>query len=131
MEERKVEKQLPQITNSEWLIMKTLWENSPLKSRDIVDAVCKKSSWNNKTIETLLKRLVDKGAVGYKLINSKIREYYPLVSQEECIRVENETFLKKVYDGSVSMMMAHFLKQQKLSKEELDKLKKLIEENED
>lgn len=126
-----MEKQLPQITNSEWLIMKTLWENSPLKSRDIVEEVCKKSSWNNKTIETLLKRLVDKGAVGYNLINSKTREYFPLVSQEECIRVENETFLKKVYDGSVSMMMAHFLKQQKLSKEELEKLKKMIEENEE
>lgn len=126
-----MEKLLPQITDSEWLIMKALWEKSPLKNREIVETISKKSSWNNKTIETLLKRLVDKGAVGFNLINSKIREYYPIVSQEECIRVENETFLKKVYDGSVSMMMANFLKHQKLSREELEKLKRMIEENDE
>ncbi len=126
-----MDKSLPQITDSEWLIMKTLWEKSPLKNRDIVEAVSKKSSWNNKTIETLLKRLVDKDAVGYNQINSKTREYYPIVSQEECIRVENETFLKKVYDGSVSMMMANFLKHRKLSKEEIEKLKTMIEENDE
>ena len=126
-----MEKVLPQITDSEWLIMKALWEKSPLKNREIVETISKKSSWNNKTIETLLKRLVDKGAVGFNLINSKIREYYPSVSQEECIRVENETFLKKVYDGSVSMMMANFLKHQKLSREELEKLKRMIEENDE
>ena len=126
-----MEKSLPQITDSEWLIMKALWEKSPLKSRDIVETISKRSSWNNKTIETLLKRLVDKGAVGYNLISSKTREYYSIVSQEECIRVENETFLKKVYDGSVSMMMANFLKHQKLSKDEIEKLKRMIEENDE
>lgn len=126
-----MEKSIPQITDSEWLIMKALWEKSPLKNRDIVETISKKSSWNNKTIETLLKRLVDKGAVGYSLINSKTREYYPIVSKEECIRVENETFLKKVYDGSVSMMMANFLKHQKLSKDEIEKLKRIIEENDE
>lgn len=126
-----MEKSLPQITDSEWLIMKALWEKSLLKSRDIVEIISKRSSWNNKTIETLLKRLVDKGAVGYNLISSKTREYYPIVSQEECIRVENETFLKKVYDGSVSMMMANFLKHQKLSKDEIEKLKRMIEENDE
>ncbi|MFZ5988092.1 MAG: BlaI/MecI/CopY family transcriptional regulator [Bacillota bacterium] len=126
-----MEKNLPQITDSEWVIMKVLWNRSPLMNRDIVEEVSKKSTWNNKTIETLIKRLVDKGALGYNLIGSKIREYYPLVSQEECIRVENETFLKKVYDGSISMMMANFLKHQKLSKDELEKLKKMIDENDD
>ncbi len=126
-----MEKSLPQITDAEWLIMKVLWEKSPLKNREIVEAVSKKSSWSNKTIETLLKRLVDKGAVGYNHANSKAREYYPVVSQEECIRVENETFLKKVYDGSVSMMMANFLKHQKLSREEIQKLKRMIDENDE
>lgn len=117
---------LPQITDSEWVIMKVLWEKSHLLNRDIIKSVSERSTWNNKTIETLLRRLVDKGAVGYKLINSKVREYYPLVSHEECEKVESETFLKKVYDGSVSMLIAGLLKHQKVSKEELEKLKELI-----
>ncbi len=120
-------KPLPQITDSEWIVMKVLWEESPLLSRDIIKRVGEKSTWNNKTIETLLRRLVDKGAVGFSLINSKVREYFPLVSHEECEKVESETFLRKVYDGSVSMLMAGLLKHQKVSQEELEKLKKLID----
>ncbi len=120
-------KPLPQITDSEWIVMKVLWEESPLLSRDIIKRVGEKSTWNNKTIETLLRRLVDKRAVGFSLINSKVREYFPLVSHEECEKVESETFLRKVYDGSVSMLMAGLLKHQKVSQEELEKLKKLID----
>lgn len=120
-------KSVPQITDSEWVIMKVLWEKSPLLNRDIIKSVSERSTWNNKTIDTLLRRLVDKGAVGYHLINSKVREYYPLVSHEECEKVESETFLKKVYDGSVSMLIAGLLKHQKVSKEELEKLKELID----
>ncbi|MFZ5354546.1 MAG: BlaI/MecI/CopY family transcriptional regulator [Bacillota bacterium] len=119
---------IPQITDSEWLIMKVLWDKSPLLSREIIQSISEKSQWSSKTIETLLRRLVDKGAVGYKNINSKTREYFPLVSQEECIRDENETFLKKLYDGSISMMMSCFLKHQKVTKEELAELRKLLEE---
>lgn len=124
-----MEKEIPQITDSEWVIMKVLWDRSPLLNRDIVQTVSEKSKWNNKTIETLLRRLVDKGAVGFRNINSKVREYFPVVSQEECIRVESETFLNKVYEGSVSMMLAGFLKHQKLSREELEQLKKMIEQD--
>lgn len=120
-------KPLPQITDSEWIIMKVLWGESPLLSRDIIKRVGEKSTWNNKTIETLLRRLVDKQAVGFNLVNSKVREYFPLVSHEECEKVESETFLKKVYDGSVSMLIAGLLKHQKVSHEELEKLKKLID----
>jgi BlaI family penicillinase repressor len=119
-------KSLPQITDSEWVVMKVLWEKSPLLNRDIIKSVSERSKWNTKTIDTLLRRLVDKGAVGYKLINSKVREYFPLVSHEECEKVESETFLKKVYDGSVSMLIAGLLKHQKVSKEELEKLRELI-----
>lgn len=119
-------KPLPQIADSEWVIMKVLWEKSPLLNRDIIKIVSERSKWNSKTIDTLLRRLVEKGAVGYNLINSKIREYYPLVSHEECEKIESETFLKKVYDGSVSMLIAGLLKHQKVSEEELEKLRQLI-----
>ncbi len=118
---------LPQITDSEWVIMRVLWERSPLLNREIIKNVGERSKWNNKTIDTLLRRLVDKGAVGYNLINSKVREYYPLITHEECEKAESETFLKKVYDGSVSMLIAGLIKHQKVSKEELEKLRKLID----
>lgn len=122
-----MDKPMPQITDSEWVVMKVLWEKSPLLNRDIIKTVGERSTWNVKTIDTLLRRLVEKGAVGYRLINSKVREYFPLVSHEECEKVESETFLKKVYDGSVSLLIAGLIKHQKVSKEELEKLKELID----
>lgn len=126
-----MEKEMPQITDSEWVIMRVLWEKSPRMSREIIQAVSERSPWNHKTIETLLRRLVDKGAVGYRAAGAKAREYFPQVTQEECVRVESETFLQKVYDGSVSLMMASFIKQKKVSKEELERLRALLEENEE
>ncbi len=121
-----MDKKLPQIADAEWVIMMVLWKNSPLLNKDIIKSVSENRSWNNKTIETLLRRLVEKGAVGYNQINSKMREYFPLISQEECIRIESESFLKKVYNGSVSTFMEGLIKNKKVSKEELQKLKELI-----
>lgn len=118
---------IPQITDSEWVVMRVLWEQSPLLNRDILKLVSEKSKWNSKTIETLLRRLVDKGAVGYRLVNSKVREYYPMVSQEACEKVERESFIKKVYDGSVGMLIAGLLKNERLTPEELQKLRELID----
>ena len=124
-----MKKTLPQIADSELLIMKELWKKSPLMNRDIVRIISEKSQWSNKTIETLLRRLVDKKAVGYRQGESKVREYYPLINEEEYMEAESETFLEKVYNGSISMLISGFIKHKKISEEELNKLKELIDNN--
>lgn len=123
-------KQIPQISEAEWQIMKALWERSPLLNKDIIKAVSEKNTWNNKTIETLLRRLVEKGAVGYNLINQKVREYFPLISQEDCTKLESESFIQRVYDGSISMLLEGFLRHQKVSKDEIARLKSLLDSDE-
>nr|WP_205842237.1 BlaI/MecI/CopY family transcriptional regulator [Natranaerobius trueperi] len=55
--------------------------------------------------------------------------YYPMLSREECRITETETFLEKVYNGSVSMLVANFIKQDKLSQEEINELKKLLDDD--
>jgi len=109
-----------QITEAELEVMKILWEYGKATSSQIVE----------KTIQTLITRLVNKGAVGAEKINNKSFVYYPIVSEEQYKSYANKSFLQKLYNGSVSLMLASFVKEQKLSRKDLEFLKQLLDEEE-
>ncbi|MGI6706793.1 MAG: BlaI/MecI/CopY family transcriptional regulator [Clostridia bacterium] len=117
---------LPKISDAEWKVMKVLWKKSPLTAGEIVDALKPHTSWSPKTIHTLISRLVSKKAVAVNK-STPLHQYSPLVSEEECTLKETESFLKKVYDGSLHLLVAKFIKEEKLSPEELEELKKMLE----
>ena len=95
-------KEFPNISDAEWQVMKVLWERSPLTSTEIIDSLRDDTVWSPKTIHTLISRLVKKGAVGVGK-DSPLNRYFPLVTQEECRKVETKSFVQKVYDGSLQM----------------------------
>jgi BlaI family penicillinase repressor len=70
---------------------------------------------------------VKKGALGVNK-DAGLYEYYPLVSKEECMHQETKSFLQKVYDGSPYGLIANFVKNEKLSPEEIQELKCLLNE---
>jgi len=117
---------LPKISDAEWKVMKVLWKKAPLTAGEIVDALRPSTNWSPKTIHTLISRLVNKRAVEVNK-TTPLHQYVPLVSEEECTLKETESFLKKVYDGSLHLLVANFIKEEKLSPEELDELKKMLE----
>ena len=57
---------IPKIAESEWRIMKILWQRSPQRSHEIIDQLAGKVEWKPKTIKTLLNRLVNKKAIDFK-----------------------------------------------------------------
>ena len=116
------------ITESEWQVMKAIWEEPPRTLQDIL-ARLKQTEWSTTTIQTYLSRLVKKGALKTER-QGKGYLYYPAVSENVCQIAESKTFLSKVYDGSLSNMVMGFVQSGNLSKEELLELKKLIEEQE-
>lgn len=118
---------IPKISDAEWQVMKVLWKKSPLTAAQIIDTLQPETQWNRKTIHTLIRRLVKKEVLGIKTENPYM--YYPLLEEELCMKEETKTFLEKVYDGSLQLLMANFLKNEKLSKQEINKLKKLLDEN--
>ena len=120
-------KKLPRISESEWQVMKVLWGESPLTSRQIIEALSSKSTWKPKTIRTLLKRLLKKKAVGYKT-KGRIFQYYPLVTEAECARAESHSFLHRVYNGTLSRMVATYLESEDLSAEEIEELKRILDQ---
>ncbi|ABN53032.1 MAG TPA: BlaI/MecI/CopY family transcriptional regulator [Hungateiclostridium thermocellum] len=119
-----------QITEAELEVMKILWEYGKATSSQIVERLTETTEWKPKTIQTLITRLVNKGAVGAEKINNKSFVYYPIVSEEQYKSYANKSFLQKLYNGSVSLMLASFVKEQKLSRKDLEFLKQLLDEEE-
>lgn len=120
-------KVLPQISESELEVMKILWELGHATSSQIVDRLIKTTAWKPKTIQTLITRLVAKGAIKAEKTGTKAFLYTPLVGQGEYRAYASKSFLQKVYNGSLNLMVASFIKDQKITPAEIDSLKKLLD----
>ena len=122
---------IPQISDAEWEVMKVLWNKSPITSSEIIEELKDKTHWNPKTIHTLIRRLVDKGAIKASKSNNKYYLFQPAVTEKECTRLETKSFIKKVYNGSFNRLVANFIKDEKLSSKEIDELKDILDKMKD
>lgn len=114
------------ISDAEWEVMKVLWEKAPLTASEIIEKIRGRISWNPKTIHTLINRLVNKGAIGVNKSKTFYR-YKPLISEDECKKNETRSFIEKVYDGSGLLLVKNFLINEKLSVEEIEQLKRILD----
>lgn len=96
---------LPQISEAEFEVMKVVWKSAPINTNEITQQLLKTTSWSAKTIQTLIKRLVTKGALTYEK-QGRVFVYTPLVKEGEYINQESNTFLKRFYDGDISAMLS-------------------------
>lgn len=120
---------VPRISDTEWEIMRILWLKHPLTANEIIEQLgTADSGWHPKTARTLLARLVRKGALEYEA-QGRTYVYSPLVSEEDCVATASESFLDRVFGGSLKPMLAHFVEKQKLTRKDLEELKKLLDEN--
>lgn len=121
-------KNIPQISESELEVMKILWELGSATSSQIIDRLAQITEWKPKTVQTLITRLVSKGAIKAEKTGGKAFLYLPVIGENEYKTYANHTFLHKLYNGSVQLMMASFIKERKLSGAEIDSLRKLLDE---
>jgi len=115
------------ISDAEWLVMKVLWQESPLTASLITEHLQPETDWSPKTIQTLIARLVKKGALAVKK-DAGLNQYYPLLSKEQCMVDETKTFLQKVYNGSLHGLIANFVKNERFTAKEIEELKRLLDE---
>jgi len=113
------------IADAELPIMKVLWDKGSLPSPEIFADM----EGNKSTLKTLLQRLVAKGAVEATEINSRTYRYRAIVTREEYTNATSKNFLQKVFDGSAEKMLINFVKEEKIGREDLQKLLDLIEED--
>ncbi|WP_318505945.1 BlaI/MecI/CopY family transcriptional regulator [Bacillus sp. T3] len=124
-------KELPKISEAEFEVMKILWTNSPLSANEVVRMLEDQTDWNPKTVRTLLNRLVQKGAIAFQQEKGKVYAYYPIVSQDDYLQVETKSFLQRLYGGAFKPLLVHFLREEKLTREEIDELKQILDDQTD
>ena len=112
------------ISNAEQVVMEVLWEKSPQSAQEVIDTLAPKKDWNEKTVRTLLNRLLKKEILGFRK-ESKKYLYFPLISRKAYLQEESQHFLESWFDGKLSPLVFSFAEQE-LSKSELEELKKLL-----
>lgn len=118
-------KNLPQISEAEFKVMKIVWKYAPISTRDITEKLLQTTNWSPKTIQTLIKRLVTKGALTYEK-QSRMFIYTPAVKENEYIGQESNSFLKRYYNGDITAMVSAYIENDRLSESELDTLRSLL-----
>lgn len=116
---------VPGISDAEWMVMKVLWGKSPLTADDVVAALEDSTDWNPRTVKTLLNRLVRKKALGFEKQGRRYL-YFPIAEEVACMRAEGRSFLERVYGGALMPMLASFLEEEVLSKEEIAELRRML-----
>ena len=116
---------LPQISEAEYEVMKVVWKHAPTSTNEITQQLLKTTSWSPKTIQTLIKRLVNKGALSYEK-QSRMFVYTPMVKENEYIGQESNSFLKRFYGGNITAMVSAYLENDKLSEAEIETLRGLL-----
>lgn len=116
---------LPQISEAEYEVMKIIWKYAPISTNDITEKLLKTTSWNVRTIQTLIKRLADKGAISYEK-QSRMFVYSPVIQESEYVGQESQTFLKRFFNGDITAMVSSFIEDDKLSASEIDTLRTLL-----
>lgn len=119
-------KKLPRISDAEWVVMQVLWAKPGLTADEVADALKGNVAWSDRTIRTLINRLLQKKALTYEKEGRRYR-YRPAVSQEQCVREERRSFIQRVYGGTVTPMLAAFIEDARLSAEEIDELKRMLD----
>lgn len=118
------------LSEAEWNIMESLWAESPKVGSRIVADMAGRVGWSRSTTLTMLKRMTQKGLIAYE-DNGQMRAYSPLIERDVAVKKETESFLKRVYHGSVSMLVSGFVEKQRLSPEELSQLREILDRAEE
>ena len=117
----------PRISEAEWEVMQVLWDRNPATAADLIETLRSRRTWSDRTVKSLLSRLVKKGALAFEQEGNRYL-YRPTASRAEMVREESRTFLERVFGGAASPLLVHFLKQENLSSEELGELRALVDE---
>lgn len=106
--------------------MKAVWSQAPCSAEQIIAALQQADpSWHPRTAKAYLNRLVRKRVLGFSR-EGRAYIYRPLVRQEQCVEAASESFLGRVFGGSLMPMIAHFVRRERLSADEIRELRRLL-----
>ncbi len=109
--------------DSEIKVMEIIWAKSPVSAKDVSLIAAETIGWNKNTTYTVIKKCIDKGAVSRTDPNFIC---HAEVSLDEAREYETDELISRMYNGSADMLAASLLSSDRLSKEEIGRLKELV-----
>lgn len=108
--------------------MEVLWrEAHPVPAEDVVRILAAEQRWQEPTVKTLLNRLLKKGAISATRDGRRYL-YSAVLERAEWVTGESEGLLDRLFGGRIAPLVAHFGSQRKLSRADVEELRRLIDE---
>ena len=113
--------------DSEWKVMETLWRENDLTAKEISRRLADSAGWNKNTTYTVIKKCIDKGAIERREPNFIC---HAAITKRQAQKEEADSLVDKVFGGSAELLFASILSDRSLSKDELARLRALVEAQE-
>jgi BlaI family transcriptional regulator, penicillinase repressor len=117
----------PKISPAEWEVLNIVWNRAPVTATEVYEALSNETDWHPKTVNTFLARLAEKGIVSIRR-DGKANVYTPLLTREQCVGHESDSFLQRVFRGATGPLLAHFCERADLTDEEIAQLRQLLKQ---
>lgn len=117
---------LPKISDSEWTVMRVFWERGELGVAEVIDALKADTDWKPRTIQTLVRRLQQKGALSHRKAGRGFL-YAPKFAEAECEHAASRSFLESVFGGELAPFLANFVEREDLDESEIAELRRILD----
>ena len=117
---------LPRISDAEIDVMEIVWNDNPIGTNEITDRLTGDGERSPKTIQTLIRRLVDKGALSAE---KRGRQFYytPAIDRDDFIDSQKERFTDRFFGGDVTLLVSSFIGDGKITRKELEEIRSIID----
>ena len=119
---------MTRLTDSEWKVLEVLWNCPKQTLGKILDKLQPQTGWSRTTVHTYLTRMITKQLVSHD--ESSPKKYSANISKDEAEKEERKGMMTRFYDGNAHNLIASFVKQESLSFDEREKLRKLLDDME-
>ena len=111
--------------DSELKVMDVLWKEGDMPAKQISDVLKETTGWNMNTTYTVIKKCIAKGAIERREPNFLC---HALIARDVVQAAETEELLHKLFDSSPDLLFASLLGHQRLSKSQIDNLRRMVSE---
>ena len=115
------------LSDGEWNLMNLLWDKSPRTIGEMVAALSSVKGWSKATVNIMLGRLAEKGAVLVET-GGRAKLFFPAIKREEAVIDEAKSTLSRIKAGGIGLLVSTMAKESKLTDEEIDELYRILKE---
>ena len=118
------------LSSGEWKLMNLLWDKKPRTVTEMVEALKGDTDWSGATVNIMLSRLSQKGAVRVER-EGRIKQFYPVLDRESAVRQEAFSALDKVRFGGLGLLISTMAGEVELSDDDIDELTAMLKKGSD